>query len=74
MRSFARFGVALAATAMASTAALTGATAGAEEAPKPVFNSPSSVSVAGKGASTKVTYTNESGPTSSAPGSPGRTD
>lgn len=61
MRSFARFGVALAATAMASTAALTGATAGAEEAPKPVFNSPSSVSVAGKGASTKVTYTNESG-------------
>ena len=62
MRSFARFGVALAATAMASTAALTGATAGAEEpAPaKPVFNSPSSVSVSGKGATTKVTYTNKS--------------
>lgn len=63
MHSLTRLGVAVAATALASTAALSGAAvAGADTAePKPVFNSSSSVAVEGKGAATKVTYTNKSG-------------
>lgn len=63
MRALSRLGVAAAATLFASATALAGAgVAAAEEpaAPKPVFNSPSSVSVSGKGDKTKVTYTNKS--------------
>lgn len=63
MRTLSRLGVAAAATVFASATALAGAgIAAAEEpaAPKPVFNSASSVSVSGKGAATKVTYTNKS--------------
>lgn len=62
MRSLTRLGVTVAAAALASTAALSGAAvAGADTAePKPVFNSPSSVAVEGKGAATKVIYTNKS--------------
>ena len=63
MRSLTRFGVAVAATALAGSTALAGAgIAGADEAqPKPVFNSASSVSVSGKGEGAKVSYTNKSG-------------
>ncbi|MBR7518744.1 hypothetical protein KC217_24065, partial [Mycobacterium tuberculosis] len=61
MRSLTRLGVAAAATAIASATALAGAgVAGAQDI-EPVFNSPSSVSVSGKGEATKVTYTNKSG-------------
>lgn len=63
MRTLARLGVAVAATAFASATALAGAgIAAADEpqTPKPVFNSPSSVAVSGKGKATKVTYTNKS--------------
>ncbi|MEB8325771.1 hypothetical protein NGF75_07195 [Dietzia kunjamensis] len=61
MRSLTRLGVAAAATAIASATALAGAgVAGAQDV-DPVFNSPSSVSVSGKGEATEVTYTNKSG-------------
>lgn len=60
MRSLTRIGVAAAATAIASATAFAGAgVAGAQDV-EPVFNSPSSVSVEGKGAATKVSYTNRS--------------
>ncbi|MVZ90165.1 hypothetical protein GQF49_06680 [Microbacter sp. ANSKLAB05] len=60
MRSLTRLGVAAAATAIASATALAGAgVAGAQDV-DPVFNSPSSVSVSGKGEATEVTYTNRS--------------
>lgn len=65
MRALSRLGSAVAATALASATILAGAgVAAAEEAPSqpdPVFNSKSSVSVSGKGKSTKVTYDNKSG-------------
>lgn len=55
MRSLTRLGVAAAATAIASATALAGAgVAGAQDV-DPVFNSPSSVSVSGKGEATEVT-------------------
>jgi hypothetical protein len=61
MRSLTRLGVATAATAIASVTALAGAgVAGAQDV-DPVFNSPSSVSVSGKGEATEATYTNKSG-------------
>lgn len=60
MRSLTRLGVAAAATAIASATALAGAgVAGAQDV-DPVFNSPSSVSVSGKGEATEVTYANNS--------------
>lgn len=65
MRALSRFGAAVAATALASATVLAGAGVAvaddsAPATPKPVVNSPSTVSAAGKGATTKVTYTNNS--------------
>lgn len=57
-----KLAAAAAASAFASSLVLAGAGAASAEEPavKPVLNSPSSVSVSGKGADTKVTYTNRS--------------
>lgn len=63
MSLFTRLGVAVAVSALASGIALSAA-AIAQAQPvelTPVFTSPSSVSVSGRGVDTKVTYTNRSG-------------
>lgn len=60
MRPLSRMAVTAAATAIASVTALSGAALANAQVASPVFNSPSSVNVEGKGASTKVTYRNES--------------
>ena len=62
MRSLTRLGAAAAATAVALVSVLTGAgVAGAQPGGLPVFDSPSSVLVSGRGENVEVTYQNESG-------------
>ncbi|WP_194861851.1 hypothetical protein [Dietzia sp. SYD-A1] len=61
MRTLTRFGVAAAATAVASATVLAGAGVAGAQGADPVLDSPSSVSVSGKGANTEISYTNRSG-------------